>query len=159
MNKREIKNQIKNRKRKFRAWDKVNKRMLYRGIWVGEYGLCRECVEEDAGPTYRFRPNANDFIQPYLNEERLEDYDSPLIGMQYTGLKDKNGKEIYEGDILKETGKYSFILEVFYSDLDNAFMVWNKYLQRVNLGGYYSEDVEVIGNKFENPELLGQKEK
>ena len=98
---------------------------------------------------------------------------------QYTGLKDKNGKEIYEGDIVEWTFFYErlganmgvieddtivkgiircrqggFVLEVIENDFEDA--------------GYYSisalytdteSDVEIIGNIYDNPELIKEEEK
>ena len=105
------------------------------------------------------------------------DYDEEIIGyenvnnkiilMQYTGLKDENGKEIYEGDIIEFSydmfvgnfdtfiakGVVVFDEGAFYVELlenerttkDEAYLLYS-----INL-----DTIEVIGNKFENPELLG----
>lgn len=82
--------------------------------------------------------------------------------MQYTGLKDKNGKEIYEGDIIK-VGGYNF--RVYYE-----LGEW-RYYQRIETGmsdirtlnslygkeDFFVCDCEVIGNIYENKDLLTTK--
>ena len=76
---------------------------------------------------------------------------------QYTGLKDKNGKEIYEGDIVNIQGiKYYVDFEFggFWFNNDNRKWKANRpftHFQEIN-------DAEVIGNIHENPELLEDKE-
>lgn len=78
------------------------------------------------------------------------------IWMQYIGLLDKNGKEIYEGDILKgEDYKFDdHIFEVKYMKIkgcgccEDSGIGFNLYLNDA------ADEVEVIGNRFENPELL-----
>ena len=68
--------------------------------------------------------------------------------MQYVGCKDKNNKEIYEGDIVKtkeHIGQIIYSKGVFFIDVKGDF-----YLPIYNV----SEFMEVIGNIYENPELL-----
>lgn len=76
---------------------------------------------------------------------------------QYTGLKDKNGKEIYEGDIVVNT---------YYDDDDMYKVLWvddsvafgMESLDDMELYKLPLESLEVIGNIHENPELLEEKE-
>ena len=74
----------------------------------------------------------------------------PFDIMQFTGLQDKNGVDIYEGDILKEN-YLNLIGKVFYHQSYCQF--------KFNCGitnSVINSDVEVIGNIHENPELIGE---
>jgi uncharacterized phage protein (TIGR01671 family) len=107
----------------------------------------------------------------YLNEnedinEGIESYQkSGDIILQYTGLKDKNGKEIYEGDVIS----FKDLLDIVEREI--APIVWHENTLRLvpqdievnTRGGHYIHhwdslmDIEVIGNIWENPELLDGK--
>ena len=77
--------------------------------------------------------------------------------MQFTGLLDKRGKEIYEGDIV--------VVDDVYNEDNPMICTWVVYEGRFNfipIGNplYYSPNhpCVIIGNRFENPELLGSEE-
>ena len=78
--------------------------------------------------------------------------------MQYTGLKDKNGKEIYEGDIVrykdidKMAGTTHDFKEVYFDTELLCFEL--RYTHNKLLNKQFEKDFEIIGNIHENPELM-----
>ena len=78
-----------------------------------------------------------------------EPVETESIG-QYTGLKDKNGKEIYEGDIYSII-KYD-IDDIGHKEIHTV--KFDEILCRFNVNKFDSEAYEVIGNIYDNPELL-----
>lgn len=143
-----------NREIKFRAWDNENKYMVIskQGVFTALRNSMN-IVRQDNGYY-----NDGDLLKP--NKEKY-------ILMQYTGLDDKNGKEIYEGDIVlyqdwemayEGGGNDSFINKgiVEYCEDNCCFNVTER--QTVDLADVLykdNEDLEVIGNIYDNPELLG----
>ena len=75
--------------------------------------------------------------------------------LQYIGMKDKNNNEIYEGDILKLRDNHGIQLVKYYDEWGAFVVEYVKSKPLVVLGmSYYKEDIEVIGNIYENPELI-----
>lgn len=126
---------------KFRAWDEEDKRMYCDDkVIVTFIGFLEEV-----------------YVKRNSTVDELIDYKL----MQYTGLKDKNDKEIYEGDILKGTtkGNSEEVLAITYVKWDRGqFDLFTEMTSDSWEDALYNYmqffDVEVIGNIYENPELL-----
>lgn len=126
-----------NRKIAFRAWDKENKVMY-------------EVKKVDFSEQKVFCK------QYYLNDWKF----SEIELMQYTGLKDKNGKDIYEGDILSYP-KEEQIISIRWdkSGANWQFDEHNNFDDGVGRGNWdfnigIAKNCKIIGNIYENPELL-----
>lgn len=119
---------------KFRAWSKLASRMyIVNGLYF-DRGMVQ----------YANNDNAIRFI-------KLEN----IILMQSTGLKDKNGKEVFVGDIIKCTR--GCLHEVYIEKEYGGTYIGGMpaiYLKGLREGYAWTEDEEIIGNIYENPELL-----
>nr|UWI35082.1 MAG: YopX protein [Bacteriophage sp.] len=122
---------------RFRAWDKEFKEMVQVDALVFD--------EQIIKATYK---NGN------VVKEDIKNY----VLMQSTGLRDKNGKEIFEGDILKVTNLSSW-LEVVSFNNNKAMFVSKEIKREIEESPLYDLfntdifEVEIIGNIYENPEL------
>lgn len=102
------------------------------------------------GYLYKIKSFFSEDYQYFIKNEHLQEtsVDEDTIG-QYTGLKDRNMKEIYEGDIVKYKNMLGKIIF-----LQGAFQLSDFYEEEEWILGYINEELEVIGNIYDNPELL-----
>lgn len=107
-------------------------------------------------PKFRVWDNVDYMSKPFTLSELqagLVQFDCACPIMQFTGLKDKNGVEIYEGDVVKYL---THTAHIFWSPQDFGFVHYNDvigdYAGLSFFTGYKS--FEVIGNVYQNPELL-----
>ena len=84
--------------------------------------------------------------------------DDGSIG-QYTGMHDGNGEDIYEGDIVRTSDNDDELAVVEWDEEDLRFTVTHGNVVNGLGEEYYSREVEVIGNMYDNPELLGAVQK
>ena len=126
---------------KYRAWDSVEKKVVEH-FFITDNGLI--CNME--------KPTSDSKLLIPIEK-------SELILMQSTGLFDKNNTEIFEGDVLAiETDEGVTNLKVFWDEKHALFMFESKKYNEKDLLAELVEDntypFEIIGNIYENPELL-----
>jgi uncharacterized phage protein (TIGR01671 family) len=137
---------------KFRAWDKKGKEM----IPFDEPWLCQEYGSLAWRSSKYNGIGALPGSYAYLNDDFDEEEEKPYELMQFTGLADKNGKEIYEGDVVEFTDQNGRVVnEVGYVDALGAYVLIDHKTNKADFIPTVGEDaLEVIGNIYENPELV-----
>jgi len=144
---------------KFRAWDKNQKKMFYDGDYYylpHHKDELKKVVDKCFITNYGIFYWVHETQLPYATEQHFDSLkyqQRDIEVMQFTGLQDKNGKEICKGDICKngdwetDVNTYNYRIEKVTWNKDNGmWMGWN-----------FNEDgmiCEIIGNIYENPELL-----
>jgi uncharacterized phage protein (TIGR01671 family) len=142
------------RKIKFRAWDSVAKRWMYpypNGFHILGETNCFQMIEQQL---YE-RKQPDESVLLMLND---------VIIVQYTGLKDKHGVEIYEGDIVTYQEcmyqvKYMDTKACFSLEGVGQFKRFMDIMATVHDSGFTTDKFEVVGNIFENEDVLNEETK
>lgn len=128
---------------KFRAWDLMSKKMIHSDLGFNEID------------NRRVNQTLSYFFEEFV--ENTYGTIAPKVKlMQYTGLKDKNGKEIYEGDIIISTLTNIVAKPILVEpDLElTGFIPFTTNDNEYAIGEYEQGNFELIGNIYENKELL-----
>jgi uncharacterized phage protein (TIGR01671 family) len=128
---------------KFRAWDEQNK------IMHNDFQFIKS--GDSANDWIIFKSDKHECFDRWVNNPY---FSQQMKIMQFTGLHDKNGKEICEGDIIAYEQMRIFESECFeVIFLEGAFKRKNKNYDLRDLT-VFIDKIEIIGNIYENPELL-----
>ena len=131
---------------KFRAWYKEGNRMIL-PKYLHSIDLLKEQVTERTKCKYTFSLHSIPFDKVEL--------------MQSTGLKDKNGKEIFEGDVVRQVRtqptKENETITGVVTMLEGAWSIVNDNKQLASFLWSETAENEIIGNIYENPEFLEEK--
>ena len=127
---------------KFRAWDTDKERMIQGRDGMIAHKSVIHCINNKPNPNKR---------GTWMSELG---YMCNGILMQYTGLKDKNGKEIYEGDIV-EVKHRNHVVEIRFEGGCFRGLDYNE--KTKVLLEIFNEECEIIRNIYEKPELLEEK--
>ena len=125
---------------KFRVWHKKEKQMILGGEFVD---LIRNTC---------FNGNTTTNINPTFSDMLYESVDEDIQLMQYTGLKDKNEKEIYEGDVVSV-----FLKKPNMKDEGTPIIFENGEFSPKGFGHrdwWKIYEIEITGNIYENSELI-----
>jgi len=133
---------MENREIKFRAWDKINN-VMHNNIWS---------INWDFAPKEPKALLTSIASNDVINSEYILRKPNFIL-QQFTGLKDKNGKEIYEGDFV--TGNW---LIKFDGGMFIPFYDFGRQERYEDVGYEWWNKVEVIGNISENKDLMSKEE-
>lgn len=127
------------RKLKFRVWDKrIHCFVNFSGMFAPQFGIS--------------------YLNGCLESLTCTRENSDFVIQQFTGLKDKRGKEIFEGDIVKfiyTTYEHEYEEEIGEVYFENGMFMFSRSCEFCTADcNFREESLEIVGNIFENPELI-----
>ena len=138
---------------KFRAWDKDNQRMVNEIVPMPHGNGANKPVYDNRNVRdVKWIVGGTDSVC----KKMWEPWHIPnCIVMQYTGLKDKNGKEIYEGDVINANITEHHLPTMGSVVFDDHFLFYANKNEAGNTPLFKLDQIEIIGNIYENPEFSG----